>query len=324
MDEDLYNVLIGAAPTNAAQQRSIANALRRRRSSGELAALSGDQVLQPFGANLMRSADEYAQQIQGTRQKDIDNAQTERYQSGQLSHMGNVLKETMRAQDMDDATTRRGQDLGLLQAMLRAESAGQNRASPRLRQGDIKALQDNANALRTIRGTMKFQKEGGKLGAVEVAGMPVPLLRQTLNKAAEMGYGSEGDKQSALAWQNYRRFYDLAERNNLFGATLTPNEQKSWRDANPNMAQTDAQIAAGLSIMEKIYSHGGDTYAAGLTEEGYDPEAINSYRSVGQVDIPKDIDAPAGEMPTQDQLGTGAKPGVKRIKVDAEGNIIGN
>lgn len=95
--DDEYLALIGAAPTDTAKQKAIAKQLRRRRAFGELGAITGDRVLQPFGENQMAQADDYAKQIQDTRQRDADNAQTKSYQDAQIGHMGKVLSETVRA-----------------------------------------------------------------------------------------------------------------------------------------------------------------------------------------------------------------------------------
>jgi hypothetical protein len=73
--DDLYSFLIGSAPTDPQKQKTVADQLRRRRSFGELGALTGDRVLQPFGQGLISSSDQSSKQIQDIRQHDIDNAQ---------------------------------------------------------------------------------------------------------------------------------------------------------------------------------------------------------------------------------------------------------
>jgi hypothetical protein len=81
--------------------KAIVEQLRRRRSFGELGALTGDRVLQPFGVGEMKSSDAYAEALQQNRQKAIDDAQTKEYQTGQLGHMKEMERLTGRGQDLD-------------------------------------------------------------------------------------------------------------------------------------------------------------------------------------------------------------------------------
>lgn len=284
---DIYQALIGAAPSGVDQQAAIAEQLRRRRSLGELGALTGDRVLQPFGQGVVQQADSYAQQMQDIRQKDIDNAQTKAYQDGQLGHMGNVLQESIRAQNMDDATTRRGQDLDLEAARLRAARAGGRRpGSGRLRQGDIKDLQDISETIGILDGVERFIDEGGNFGAVEIGGVALPGAREASNALANRGLGTEDMKRTALAKQNFDRLYTLTQRNRMFGATLTANEQKAWESANPSVRQTDAQIMQAIPIMRKALMHRAQGKANGLVAEGYNPEAIDYYMGTPNIELP--------------------------------------
>ncbi len=282
---DIYESLIGAAPTSPVEIAAVVEALRRRRKVGELGAITGDRVMAPVGQGLSKQADAYAEMLQDTRQKDIDNAQTKAYQTGQLEHMGNVLKETLRYHDMSDATQRRGQDKAVEAAGIRRTANGK---SPRMRQGDIQTLRDNAMAQGTVGELLAFLQKGGKpdaqgnptrgtLGAV--GGIPIigSYLRQTLNAAAAKGAGTEATKATAMKWQQYQRFYELAERNRMFGQTLTPNEQAAWRKANPSFAQTDEQIEEGLKIMQKVYDKAQNDFKLGLKTEGYSDAAIEAY-----------------------------------------------
>lgn len=287
MDDDIYTALIGAAPTDGQSQKAIAAQLRRRRSFGELGALTGDRVLQPFGQSLMKSADADAASIQDTRLKDVDNAQTEKYQTGQLGHMGSVLAETIRAQNMDDATTRRGQDLSYEAALARAAAAGRKSGGkpPRLTISDKKDLQDLAQDIGSMEGLESFIKRGGSFGAKKIAGVPIPGSRALANTKARFGFGDQADKESFLAKQEFDRLYTLGARNRLFGATLTNNEQKAWDDANPQIRQSDEQIAQALPILRKVMEHRIKHKSAGLAAEGYNQEAINEYAEIPQLNL---------------------------------------
>lgn len=291
MATDTYSALIGKAP-DAEGQKAIAAALRRRRAFGELGTLTGDSVLQSFGKEQVGSADQFAQDLQGIRQKDADNAQTERYQTGQLEHMGGTLKESIRAQNMDDATTRRGQDLDLEAALAKALAA-QNKGSkqPRLRVSDIKGLQDLAQDVGSMEGIEKFMKDGGKFGAVEVMGLPIPGGRALKNAMAARGFGDKEDKQAFLAKQSFDRLYTLGARNRLFGATLTPNEQTAWENANPSIRQSDAQIAEAIPVLRKVIAARLEATRKGLKAENYSPEAIDYFSSIPGLNLPVGDDA---------------------------------
>lgn len=287
MAKDLYSALIGQAP-DVEGQKAIAAALRRRRAFGELGTLTGDSVLQSFGKEQLASADAAAEQLQSARLADADDAQTRRYQEGQLGHMGSVLKESMRAQDMDDLTTRRGQDFDLLEAMLRAEREGRGGAAkaPRLRVSDIKGLQDLAQDVGSMEGIESFLKKGGKFGAVEFAGVPLPGGRALSNALAARGLGDKDMKQAFLAKQAFDRLYTLGARNRLFGATLTTNEQTAWENANPSIRQSDEQIAEAIPILRKVIAARLESTRRGLKAENYSPEAVDYFSSIPGLNLP--------------------------------------
>lgn len=288
MATDIYSALIAKAPTKKEEQEAIAAALRRRRAFGELGTLTGDQALQSFGKEQLSSADAAAEQLQAMRQADVDDEQTRAYQTGQLGHMAGTLAESIRAQSMDDATTRRGQDFDLLEAMLRAERAGRGgtKAPPRLRVTDIKNLQDLAQDVGSMEGIEKFIKDGGKFGAVEFAGVPIPGARSLKNALAARGYGNKEDKQAFLAKQAFDRLYTLGARNRLFGATLTSNEQTAWENANPSTRQSDTQIAEAIPVLRKVVAARLESTRKGLKSENYSPEAIDYFSSIPGLNLP--------------------------------------
>jgi hypothetical protein len=312
--DNLYDYLIGAAPTDTQKQKAVAEQLRRRRSFGELGALTGDRVLQPFGQSMASSADAAAKELQDTRQHDIDNAQTKEYQSGQLQHMKNVEELTRRGQTLDHIY----QMMMAEAAQTKADKAGETKI-PKLRQGDIKDLQDIAQDIGEFNNLEQYLKSGGKFGAVKVltdaegkGGVPIPGMRQLKNLGASMGIGSEEDKTSFAMKQRFDRLYNILARNRLFGATLTANEQKAWNDANPAVRQSDEQIAKALPTLRKVFEHRLGNKARGLMKENYDPAAIAEYADLDSLGM--DLEKDSG----------GHGPVSKRIKVDAEGNVIGD
>lgn len=304
MPNDLYSALIGKAPTGGEEQKAIVAALRRRRAFGELGTLTGDQVLQSFGKEQLKSADDAAESLQRTRLADVDNDQTAKYQSGQLEHMGNTLDESIRAQNMDDATKRRGQDFDLQSALARALAAQTKggKTPPRLRVTDIKGLQDLAQDIGSMEGIESFLKKGGKFGAVEVAGIPIPGGRMLKNAMASHGFGSKEDKQGFLAKQAFDRLYTLGARNRLFGATLTSNEQTAWENANPSIRQSDAQIAEAIPILRKVLAARLESTRKGLKADGLNSRAIDYFSTIPGLNLP------AGDAPQGDSAESSASP----------------
>lgn len=306
--EDIYSALIGEGAGKGERAALIAAALRRRNEMGQLGQITGDRALAPVGKGLSQSADDYAEMLQQIRQNDARGAQTERYQTGQLDHMANSLAETKRANDLEHQYR---------MAMARAANTKADRPPgtgkiPKLRQGDIKEMQDLSESIGIVQGLEGFLDAGGKFGAVEVLkgpdgkGLPIPLARTMANYAASKGYGSDENKATFLAKQNWDKMYTLAERNRLFGATLTANEQKAWADASPSSNQTDEQIRKALPIMRKAFEHRMKSKAAGLMKEGYSAEALADYTDVPGVNLPGTLEDGTTVGATQ---GEGTPPG---------------
>lgn len=270
--DDIYDVLLGEAPNDADKAAATASALRRRKSYGELGIISGDKVLGKLGQNLSSEADQYAQQIQQTRQRDIDNAQTQRYQEGQLGHMGGVLKESMRATDMRDATTRRGQDLALLAAQARARGKDK---PPKLTVSDRRDLTEGAGLVGNLQDLLTGFKDD--YASPQVMGKSVPGARPLSNALSSMGLGfTENMDEAQNWWAASDRLYTLFQRNKLFGATLTGNEMKAWAQANANKNMKPAQIKQMLGEILNVATEDLQANVDGFVEGGYDPEQIGA------------------------------------------------
>lgn len=307
MDDNLYNTLIGAAPTDKQTQKAIAEQLRRRRSFGELGSLTGDRVLQPFGQQMSKQADDYATDLQGTRQKDIDNAQTKAYQEGQLGHMAGVLEETKRENNM----THIFQMLMAQAALEKADKTGVPKPKT-LTYADRNKLENTASMINGADDLMNTFKDeySQKLGPGPQSKFP--------NALAAVGIGTNGSKEAANWWAAWNQLYTLPQRNATFGATLTPTEKASWAESDINPSIDSKTIRDRVSKILKIVKNKGGlinrTYKA-----QFDPELIDSYG------LPDDsnVISPArggGAAPTP----AAAPSAVKRIRVDAQGNIVGN
>lgn len=260
---DIFESLIGPAPNDPQKLQAVAEALRQRQNMGTVGAITGDKVLAPVGQSMMSGADQYAKQMQDTRQKDADNAQTKAYQDAQLGHMGQVLKETIRNNNLDYAAAMANTNAD----MFKTTMSGQK--FPKLTNPDRTKLEKASNVYTGVTDLIAgFKPEyTQKIGPV-VSGLP--------NALAAVGIGTKGSKEAADWWAGWRQMYTMGERNQLFGATLTPAEQKSWaqNDINPNMdpeqikqraAVIHGIIAKRAALLGKTYSH------------QFGPEIISDY-----------------------------------------------
>jgi len=266
---DIYDTLIGAAPTDAEQQAAVAQMLRRRRNFGELGALTGDKVLQPFGGNMIKQADDYAGQIQDTRQRDTAHKLQGDYQTGQLGHMAGTLAETTRNNNLEHED-RQAQIAAMLEAAgikAAAKGAGHRKMTDNTR-NTILSTVDTYTGVDSLLKTFKPEYTQ-RLGAGPQSALP--------NAMARVGIGTEGSKEAAQWWAAWNEVRTLPERNRLFGATLTPNEKSEWDkvDLNPNMSPE--QITVGVNRIKTILLRHASNRARGMVKEGFDPEMINEY-----------------------------------------------
>lgn len=274
---DLYSSLIGEAPSDKEKAAEVAAALRRRRSYGELGMLTGDKVLGRFGQGLVKQADDYATQLQDTRQHDIDDRQTKTYQDAQVGHMGQVLEESKRARNMADATARRGQDLSYEAALARAVAAQKKattQKAPKFTVSDRRDLQEASSLVANTKELLsEFKPE---FGATKVMGMNIPGGRALSNAVAAHGYGDKGMDAAQSWWAKSERLYTLFNRNKLFGATLTSNEMRAWEQANATKDMKPEQIQKFLG---DIVDHAGKELAANVdffSSGGYNPDQISA------------------------------------------------
>lgn len=267
--DDIYEVLIGEAPKDADKAAATAAALRRRRSFGELGLLSGDRILSKYGQGAVRQADDYASQIQQTRQQDTDNAQTRRYQDAQVGHMGSVLDETMRANRERERLTARGQDMSLLEAQARARASNK---PPKLTVSDRRDLTEGAGLVGNLQDLLSGFKD--EYAAPQVMGKSIPFARPLSNTISSMGLGDKEMDEAQNWWAASDRLYTLFQRNKMFGATLTSNEMKAWAEANANKNMKPEQIKGMLNNILQVAAEDLTANVEGFEAGGYDPEQI--------------------------------------------------
>jgi len=311
--DNLYEYLIGAAPSENKTQKEIAAQLRRRRSFGELGALTGDRVLQPFGAGLVKQADAQASDLQDIRQKDTDNEQTKVYQDSQTSHMKEMERLTERGQTLDHIY----QMLMAQAAGLKAEKAG---AKPsKLTYSDRNKLEQMTGMIHSADESMgSFKDEyAQRLGPGPQSKLP--------NFMASIGVGTKGSEEASNWWSKWNLIYSLPQRNATFGATLTPTERQAWAESDINPSMDPKVIRDRADKVVKILRRKGAMMNRTYRSQ-FDPEVIDDYSLPGEEEL---VGSPRGHgglapVSAPGTAGSTAAAGPKRIRVDQNGDPIGN
>ena len=106
---DIYSLLAGGSSPNSQIPDAVVAALRNKQTVGAVGALSGDPVLGPFGQNLMRSSDQEAETLGSQAQRQQQMAQQGAFQTGELAHMTaeeaqskSALAETVRQHNLEN------------------------------------------------------------------------------------------------------------------------------------------------------------------------------------------------------------------------------
>lgn len=102
-------------------------------------------------------------------------------------------------------------------------------------------------------------------------------------------------------WQGYRRYVNVV-RNELFGASLTPSEQKAFAEADINPGMDPRVIRQNLAIQQEIARAGMQRMAQGLLAEGVPPDRIEAR-----------IGVPLASLQAQEPT---AKPGEPNPDID--------
>lgn len=93
----------------------------------------------------------------------------------------------------------------------------------------------------------------------------------------------ETDEQAAW-WEQYKRFIELVERHEFFGATLTKGENQSWKQAEINMGMKPDKLRANLNKRIERLKEVLDSYAYAVTVSRKNPKAVSALvkGSLGQ------------------------------------------
>lgn len=286
---DLYEYLISGTPEQA-QIPALVEQLRKRQQFGALGQLTGDKVLAPFGQGLSRQTDQYAQQLQDTRQRDADNAQTKRYQDAQISHQEAVLRATLDRDRNNAENQRRRAEADMLRAQ--AALARANTTKPNTKPLTIQGIND-LNDTRQQSNKITSLKDSFK---TDYARMSLPGQRVLSNTLARIGIGGPEAKEAFEWWRQFQMDFNILARNQMFGATLSANEKASWDKAVAGEEMDANQIRTVLETMDRWYKK-NLVDKAQLYSGSYNPEQVAKGAGLSL----EDLGVGYGE-PTQDDL----------------------
>jgi hypothetical protein len=218
---NIYEMLIGAGPQNEEQLRTTADALRQKDYMSKIGMLTGDDVLAPFGKVMGKQTDEQVKDLQGVRQFGI----TEKRARDALNSADEYHKALLKIQQQ------KADQEGSYRKALAAAKVRGTYAKPSFSMlNDVSAKAETVAQVGNLLSGFqdKYTKTLGNTG-------PLNLLPNAL---AQRGIGTEASLEANDWWGNWQMNFTLPLRNQLFGATLTANEQAAWEGAgeiNPSM-----------------------------------------------------------------------------------------
>lgn len=239
--------------TTPEQQAALAASLRKREQLGAMFQLTGDRVVAPVGQQLSKTAD-----------ADKQRAINQNYYRSQKASQDANLAEERRYHDMQMQMAREQNATMLSAAGMKAQNL---RPVPI---GVQKKLEDQALALSNV------QQLAETFDPKWASSMPGQgYLKMALARNVPM-LASE-DTVKFAQWQgDLKRWYDMLERYKLFGATLTNNEVKSWREITVNPDSTPSQVQTYLGkILGRLQQAQELEIQGGMAQ--YNNEALLGY-----------------------------------------------
>lgn len=158
-----------------------------------------------------------------------------------------------------------------------AKSRGTRKALPYTALKDLSDKSSAYKAMKSVIGT--FKPEYTTKGPTAVGDVENYVQRQGgdigryLSKA--VGLSDEHTAAQADWWQNYGRYFELGERNLLFGATLTDNEQKAWKQVEISKGMDPKDILKGLKHREKVMQDVFMRVSRGAASNYNNPETVS-------------------------------------------------
>jgi hypothetical protein len=288
--DDIYSAILGEPTSDREKLLMVAAQLRKQQQIGQLGQVTGDRVLAPIGAGLAKEASMQAEDI-GQRG---EQARYRKYQEG-TSLRTDQRERTAQAWREKDAIAERAHRAGLE----RARNATVLEAA-RIRNTDTPETKYKQMTVPQVtklsEGPEKYRKLQNVIsGFKDEYASPVPTLRPLANAlAANVPIAStQNAKDAQNWWAMYHNIYTLGERNKLFGATLTDNEQREWKKNAIGENMSPEQIKTRLAWLEENW--GSEIAAAieNLKAANFDPELVDTIftNPLGEDDEVEDLPA---------------------------------
>jgi hypothetical protein len=173
--------------------------------------------------------------------------------------------------------------------------AGANGANKPLATSDLKQLTEvRDNAVTLDRLLSGFKDDFASKG---VFGLGADT---SLSAKAVLG----SDKDAVEWWKNYRKQAELVERHAMFGASLTPGEQASWRGADIGAGMDKDVIKKNLQTRATLTKKMLETTRQDLIDAGRSEKRVNAIAGRGPQDA-----TPPGPNPGDVQMGHRFKGG---------------
>ncbi len=275
--------MIGGLPSDQQQQQQVANRLRRNQDYGQLGMLTGDKVLAPFGKNMMGQTQDQALIVGRQRLADERQHALSKYYDAMNQRMGaqteldqqkHAFAKLKQRQLMEEAERNRQHELEKARLENEAEDGGYGK----LTNTEIRDMANIGSASNEIyRLRQMLNNEAFDPGNINYRSIPLPGARSAANLAGQYGIGTDDSKDVQDWWAQYNRLYTLPERNRLFGATLTTNEQQAWKDANLSPEMTKDQIIQKMDTMLQIYKRNMWRMQKGHVANNKNPDAVHSF-----------------------------------------------
>jgi hypothetical protein len=282
---DLYAALIGEGPTSAEKQAALADLLRRRMGLAQVAQLSGDPTLAPLGQQQAQETNQQAAQL-GRGAQFQQAQQAEQAQRAQQMQFQQAQEARQAAAQQEQmALTRRGQDL------------------------DYKSALANTMA---------------RLNAAE--NKPAAQPTESERKNATLATRLEGALRELETIGTEEQKPGLMERGlESAGLESMANLSRSESRQRANAAQLDALDAAltlgtGATYTKEQLANFKTQYFPQVNDK---PATIREKAARFKQIVDAAKLAAGRAAPVVDTV-LGSKQPVKRVKVDAQGNVIGN
>jgi hypothetical protein len=265
-------------------QRALSSGLRRRREIGQLAQLTGDEVLAPFGQQMGTSVDREVINETNRLDKKSQRDMTQGYydQMGKQQGLSHTLAK--RRQDEIERHNKVLEDAAMMKA-------GQGKSPPVGVQKQAQEAVGEYNAFREL--TSSFDDDYANNSWLPFEGGVSNAMGQSI-------FGTEGQKKQADWWRRYRKQYELGARNRLFGSALTEPEIRAWNSASIQPNSPPDVIKKALDAMQMVSQRVLLRQAQGHAAI-YDPEWIDA--SYGQVQFDDFGGGSQGEAPSVDVTG---------------------